>query len=237
MKETTTQKEIAMHLVLIGGLWLGGSAWDAVVYELEAMGHSATAVTLPGQGDRTITAALDDHVTSVVAAIDAAPGSVVLVGHSAAASLAWAAADARPTSVDSVVFIGGFPVADGEAYADSFEVEDGFVRFPGWETFEGPDSADLDDETKERIAGGMWPVPEGVALGVVHLRDPRRYDIPCVLVCPEFSPAQARQWIDGGDAPELAAIKTLELVDLDSGHWPMFSQPRRLAELLTGTRG
>ena len=32
-----------MHLVLIGGLWLDGSAWDAVVPEIEALGHTAGA--------------------------------------------------------------------------------------------------------------------------------------------------------------------------------------------------
>ena len=91
---------------------------------------------------------------------------------------------------------------------------------------------DLDDETKARVQAAAVPVPEGVARGIVHLRDERRLAVPAVLVCPEFSPTQAREWIDGGDTPELARIHDLELVDIDSGHWPMFTQPRRLAELL-----
>ena len=32
--------------------------------------------------------------------------------------------------------------------------------------------------------------------------------------------------------PELAAARTLELVDIESGHWPMFTQPAALATLL-----
>ncbi len=221
-----------MHILLIGGLWLTASAWDAVVPELEALGHTPVPVALPGQGDGDASATLEDQVAAVLAAIDAAPEPAVVVGHSAACSLAWLAADARPDKVASVVFIGGFPEEDGATYADFFEPVDGLMGFPGWEKFEGPDSDDIDDELKASIAGDMVPVPVGVTRGVVHLRDERRFAIPSVLICPEFSPAQAKEWIDGGDTPELAKIEKLELVDIDSGHWPMFTQPATLAQLL-----
>jgi pimeloyl-ACP methyl ester carboxylesterase len=67
---------------------------------------------------------------------------------------------------------------------------------------------------------------------VVRLSDERRYGVPVVLVCPEFSPAQAREWIAAGELPELAKAENLELVDIDSGHWPMVSKPLELARLL-----
>ncbi|KGN30962.1 esterase [Knoellia sinensis KCTC 19936] len=221
-----------MHIVLIGGLWLTGSAWEAVATELAGLGHEGVAVTLPGQGDGAVTATLEEQVAAVLATVDAAPGPVSVVGHSAAASLAWLAADARPEKLASVVFVGGWPAADGETYFGSLEVVDGVLPFPGWEPFEGPDSADLDDAAKERFAAEAVAVPEGVVRATVHLRDERRYAVPAVLVCPEFSPAEAREWIDGGDLPELAKIAELDLVDIDSGHWPMVTQPRRLAEIL-----
>jgi pimeloyl-ACP methyl ester carboxylesterase len=66
----------------------------------------------------------------------------------------------------------------------------------------------------------------------VRLSEERRFDVPVVLVCPEFSPEQAREWIDAGDVPELTKAKYLDYVDIDSGHWPMFSQPAELARLL-----
>ena len=56
----------------------------------------------------------------------------------------------------------------------------------------------------------------------------------CAWVCPEFSPAQAQEWIDGGEAPELSRARHVDFVDIDSGHWPMFSRPAELAQLLTG---
>jgi pimeloyl-ACP methyl ester carboxylesterase len=217
-----------MDILLIGGLWLDASTWRDVVPGIEARGHRAVPVSLPAERSAT----LDDQVAAVLAAVDAADGTPFVVGHSAASTLAWLAADARPAKVGKVGLIGGFPSADGSLYADFFEVTDGVMRFPGWEPFDGADSADLDEEAKRSFAGAAIPVPEGVARGTVRLTDERRYDVPVVLVCPEFTPEQARAWIAAGDVPELARAKHLEYVDIDSGHWPMLTKPDLLAQLL-----
>jgi pimeloyl-ACP methyl ester carboxylesterase len=226
-----------MDILLIGGLWLDGSAWDNVATQLAARGHRAVPVTLPGQGDGNTSATLADQVATVVAAVDAAAGRPMVVGHSAACSLAWLAADARPGKVAKVALIGGFPSSDGEPYFDSLPVHDGAVPFPGWAEFEGPDSADLDEATRQAFAAAAIPVPEGVTGGVVRLADERRYDVPVVLVCPEFSPAQAREWIEDGPVPELAKSKNVSFADIDSGHWPMISAPAELARLLSQAAG
>jgi pimeloyl-ACP methyl ester carboxylesterase len=221
-----------VDILLIAGLWLDGSAWDEVTPALEALGHRPLPLTLPGQGAGPASATLDDQVAAVLAAIDSAPERPMVVGHSAACTLAWLAADARPEKVAKVALIGGFPSVDGEPYADFFELRDGVMPFPGWGPFEGPDSADLDEQARHGFASAAIPVPEGVAKGAVRLADERRYDVPVVLVCPEFTPAQAQEWIGAGDVPELAKSKHVDFVDIDSGHWPMFSKPIELAHLL-----
>ena len=221
-----------MDILLIAGLWLDGSAWDGVVSALEPLGHRAVPLTLPGQGDGSASATLEDQTAAVLAAVDSASGKPMVVGHSAACTLAWLAADARPEQVAKVVLIGGFPSADGERYADIFELTDGAMPFPGWGPFEGPDSADLDEAARRSFSSAAIPVPEGVARGVVRLSDKRRFDVPVLLVCPEFTPAQAQAWIDAGDLPELANAKRLDLVDIDSGHWPMITKPVELARIL-----
>jgi pimeloyl-ACP methyl ester carboxylesterase len=226
-----------MEIVLVGGLWLDGSAWDAVVPRLRARGQHAVPVWLPGQGAAPASATLADQHAAVLAAVDAATSSVLVVGHSAACTLAWMAADARPDKVARVAMIGGFPSADGEAYASFFEVVDGVMPFPGWEPFDGPDAADLDEEQRRRIAAAAIGVPEGVAKGVVQLRDERRFDVPVTLICPEFSPAQAKEWIDGGEVPELSKARHVDYIDIDSGHWPMFTRPAELADILAGIAG
>ena len=210
-------------------MWLPGSVWEPVTGHLTSFGHRATALTLPGQGDGDPSATLDDQLNAVLAAVDAAPGEAVVVGHSAAASLAWMAADRRPDTVVTVVLVGGFPEADGELYFGGFAPIDGLVPFPGWEPFEGPDAADLDRQQRATFSALVVPVPETVTHRTVKLTDPRRHEVPVVLVCPEFTPAEAREWIAEG---ELAATAEVEFVDINSGHWPMITRPVELAKIL-----
>jgi pimeloyl-ACP methyl ester carboxylesterase len=223
-----------MKILLIGGLWLDGSAWDEVVQQLQARGYEAVPVVLPGQGAPPPAATLDDQRAAVLAAVDAAGGRGLVVGHSAASTLAWMAADSRPGQVGRVAMIGGFPSADGEAYADFFELADGVMPFPGWEPFDGPDSADLSEQQRDAIATAAIPVPGAVARGTVQLSDERRFDVPVTLICPEFSPSEAREWIAKGDVPELSRARHVDYVNIDSGHWPMFSRPAELTSLLAG---
>ncbi len=225
-----------MDILLIAGLWLPVSVWDDVAAELTALGHRPVPVRLPGVDDGPAEAALGDQVEAVLAAVDAADRPVV-VGHSAAATLAWLAADRRPDAVRSVVLIGGFPSPAGSAYADFFPARDGVMAFPGWEPFEGPDAADLDAAARARFEAVARPVPEKVSTGVVELTDEHRYDVPVTLVCPEFGPDEARGWVAAGDLPELARARHLTYVDLDSGHWPMITRPAELARLLAEAAG
>ena len=221
-----------MDILMVAGLWLDGSVWNDVANALEAHGHRAVPITLPGQGDANTSATLADQQAAVIASVDAAAGRPMVVGHSAAATLAWLAADARPEKILKVAFVGGFPSQHGERYADFFPMQDGAMPFPGWGAFEGPDSADLDDAAKHAIASAAIPVPEGVARDVVQLTDERRYGVPVVMVCPEFTPTQAKDWIEAGEAPELAKVKNLSFVNIDSGHWPMISAPVELGHIL-----
>ena len=219
-----------VNLILVAGLWLDGSIWADTAAELARRGHRPVAVTLPGQGGAA-DATLDDQLATLLGAIDAAK-SPVLVGHSAACTLVWMAADRRPETVRRVVMIGGFPGNDGTAYADFFEITDGVMPFPGWEPFEGPDSADLDDAARRQFADNAIAVPAAVATGIVELRDERRFGIPVTVLCPEFSPDEAKAAVESGEVPELANAREVSYVDIDSGHWPMVSRPDELARLL-----
>ena len=236
MSSVSTPTVTAVEILLLAGLWLDGSAWDTVLPALREQGHHPVPLTLPGQ-DGDPSATLDDQLAAVLHAVDAAEAPVFLVAHSAACGLAWMAADRRPERIARVGFIGGFPVSDGQPYADFFEPVDGVMPFPGWGAFEGPDAADLDDDARCRFEAAAVPVPEGVSRGVVRLADDRRYAAPVLLICPEFSPAQAQEWIDAGHLPELGRATRVDLVDIDSGHWPMFTQPAELARLLADAAG
>ncbi len=220
-----------MDVILIPGMWLPGAIWDETVAELDRLGHRARALTLPGQGDGASEATLDDQLAAVVAAVDAADRPLV-VGHSAASALAWLVADRRPDRVRRVALLGGFPSADGDTYFSAFPIVDGVMAFPGWEPFEGADSADLDEAARQRLAAAAVAVPAGVTQGIVRLTDERRFDVPVTMVCPEYSPDDAKEWVASGDLPELAKARDISYADLDSGHWPMISVPVELARVL-----
>lgn len=222
-----------MDIVLMPGLWLKSTAWDEVAGELRKLGHNPIQVRLPGTDDESASATLEDQVSAALEAVDGAEHPMV-VGHSAASALAWIVADRRPDAIHSAVMVGGYPPTTGSEYASFFEVVDGVMPFPGWEPFEGPDSDDLDEATRDRMAADAVAVPGGVAEGVVRLTDERRYQVPVVMVCPEYSVEDARGWVEGGDIPELAKAANVSYVDIDSGHWPMFSKPTELAAVLNG---
>src|SRR4051812_44912652 len=104
-----------MDIILVHGLWLNGSSWDAVTPALEKAGHRVRALTLPGMAGKDTDRSgitVQDHIGAVVAAIDEAAGPVLLVAHSAGGSLGHAAVDARPDRVARAVYVGGFPGPD-----------------------------------------------------------------------------------------------------------------------------
>ncbi|MHA6511845.1 alpha/beta fold hydrolase [Tessaracoccus sp. Z1128] len=224
-----------MDIILIPGLWLDGSSWDKVVPFLERPGHRVVALTPPGHDGRDPeSVTYGDLVAAVVTEIDNSSGHVVLVGHSAGCAAAWAATDRRPDKVASVVLVGGFPIPHGSPILDGFEPVDGVVPFPGWAAFDGPDTADLDDAAKAELESHMTPAPGEFAVGIQELGDERRYDVPVVNVCTEYSADELRGWQEKGFEPvsELRRLHHAGYVDLESGHWPQASRPQDLAEVI-----
>lgn len=224
-----------MDIILIPGLWLDGSSWHKVVPFLERAGHRVVALTPPGHdGQDPATVTYGDLVAALVTEIDNSAGHVMLVGHSAGSAAAWAAADRRPEQVGCVVLVGGFPIPGGSPILDGLEPVDGVVPFPGWAAFEGPDSADLDDDAKAELESHMTPAPGQYVVGLQELGDDRRYGLPVVNVCTEYSADELRGWVEQGFPPvsELRHLRQAGFVDLESGHWPQISRAEDLAEVI-----
>lgn len=224
-----------MDIILIPGLWLHGDSWDRVVPHLTKAGHRVATVTPPGHnGEDPAGVTYGDLVASIVNEIDHASGPAIVVGHSAHCAAAWAATDRRVERVSAVVLIGGFPAPDGAAILEGFDTSGGVVPFVGWEPFAGDDTRDLDDTAKAELEAMMSPAPAGFTEGPQTLGDDRRHDVPVVMVCPEYSEADVRQWMDGGgqELSELTTLHNLRFVDLNSGHWPQWSRPEDTADAI-----
>lgn len=229
-----------MDIILIPGLWLDASIWDAVSPLLAANGHRPRPLTLPGMNRPDASAGeitLADQVAAVIAAIDATDpqaGPVALVGHSAGCGIVHAAVDARPDRVARAIHIGGFPTPDGETIADAFPVRDGVVPLPRWSEFSADDLADLDDAALARFRERAIPVPARVLTDRQRLGDPRRYDVPVSVICPEFRSEDLRGWIAAGhpSVAEFARIGDVRMLDLPTGHWPQLTRPAELAAMI-----
>jgi len=225
-----------MDIILVPGLWLDASSWDDVVPTLERAGHTVHALTMPGVGAPASGSAeigIADWVDAVVDEIDATAGLVVLVGHSGGGNVVYGAADARPERIARIVFVDTFPPGDGGSIWE-FPIVDGVIPFPGWDFFEGPEIADLDEATRARAAAGTNSVPARVPTDPLRLGDERRRLVPMTMLTGTVPEADIREYIAAAPdwVAELAAVKDLEIVELHSGHWPQFSKPRELASAI-----
>ncbi|WP_150956207.1 alpha/beta fold hydrolase [Microbacterium testaceum] len=220
-----------MDVILVPGLWLDASSWDDIIPALEAAGHRPHPLTLPGPavGDLVV----DDWVDAVVGEVDRLDDRVVLVGHSGGGNVVWGAADRRPDRVARVVLVDTIVPHPG-AMISEFPVEDGVVHFPGWDFFDDEDVADIDDETRQRTAQHVVDVPGRVPSSPITLTDDHRFHVPVTILSGQLDsdslPRVLAEW--GAYAEEVDRIDELEVVKLDSGHWPQFSQPERFAEKL-----
>jgi hypothetical protein len=133
-----------------------------------------------------------------------------------------------------VVFVDSNVPADGESFVSgwsygramveaSIAENDGFWAAPTAADYEGQG---LTAEQIARIVGGSTPHP-GATLTE-----------PAVLARPlgELPATYIKCLLDGdepgGDVAAPLAGERWRLVELDTGHWPMFSRPRELARIL-----
>ena len=225
------------QIVLVPGFWLGAWAWDDVAPLLADRGYAVTALTLPGlepddsaRGDVT----LDDHAEAIAAALDRGAGRRVLVVHSDAALPGTMVLDRHPGLVDHVVFVDTAPVRDG--FAMNAELQD--QEFPlsaAWDSeMAGGSMRDLTDEQLSTFRDRAVPQPGHTVSDPVVLSDPARLAVPGTVVCTAFPSAEYRSYAEQGMGflAGLLDHTALVLVDLPTGHWPMWSRPVDLAELI-----
>ena len=182
-----------MDILLIAGLWLDGSIWGDVVAALEE--RSATGrspLTLPGQGDGSASATLDDQLAAVLAAVDAAAecadGRRALGGqHPGVAGRRRPPGAGRQGRLSSAAS----RMPTGEPTPTSSRSSDGVDAVPRLGAVRGGGLLPTSTRRSRRgIAARRDPGARRCEpRAVVRLSDERRYDVPVVLVCPEFTPA------------------------------------------------
>lgn len=224
------------RFVLVAGAWLGSWAWDEVVPHLRAAGHDTHALTLSGLADkRGVPAGQQTHVRDIVDAVERLDlRDVVLVGHSYSGIPVGQAAERIGDRLSRVVFVDANVPVDGESFVSGWPdgraaVEASIAETGGfWPPLTADDfqGQDLTDEQTARIVSGSTPHPGATLTEPASLARslgelPATY-IKCLMDWPELSP----------EVSELLKSEHWRLVEMNTGHWPMFSQPHELAEIL-----
>ena len=222
-------------IILVPGFWLGAWAWDDVVAALRADGHDdVAALTLPGlesaEADRSAIT-LSDHVDAICEVVTAAAAPVVLAVHSGAGFAGYAVSDRVPERIAAMVYVDTGPgIGAIEPDFDGAE-----KPLPAEEELASEENLDgISEEQLETFFRRAVPEPGGVLREAVPLRNDARLDIPSTVICTAFPSDQYKAAVKEGYPflAGLAELRNVTWIDLPTSHWPMWSRPRELADVL-----
>jgi pimeloyl-ACP methyl ester carboxylesterase len=180
-----------------------------------------------------------DQADAIIAALDQGAARRVLAVHSGAALAGTLVIDQHPGLVDHVVWVDTAPVPDGyamnpELTTEWYRLEDAWAQEE-----EGGAMRDLTRQQLDTFRERAVPEAATLLTTAVQLSDDRRHDVASTVVCTEYSAEDYRSYAEQG-VPFLAALphyRTLDYVDLPTGHWPMWSRPKELAALIADAAG
>jgi pimeloyl-ACP methyl ester carboxylesterase len=107
--------------LLIHGAMGGAWCWERVIPGLEAAGHDAVAIDLPGQGSDTTPLeqiTLYRYAEAVCDALDRLDGPVLLAGHSMGGMAITQAASQCPGKLGGLIYVAAFLPQPGESLVD-----------------------------------------------------------------------------------------------------------------------
>lgn len=160
---------------------------------------------------------------------------MILVAHSGANVPVSLVLDRHPESVARVVWVDSGPVANGTAFASEFPADLEDLPLPSFDDLRQQASLEgLSAEILERFRKKAVPEPAPVLRQCVELTNEARHRVPTTLVCCSISGEQVMELAKTGHPMfvEVASLERVEVVDLPTGHWPMWSRPSNLAEII-----
>ncbi len=233
------------HYILIHGAWEESRMWDDVSPILQQNGHTVTAIDLPGHGANTQPDSLvttSGYIQALVDVIKPLDHQVILVGHSMNGALISHVAEQIPEKIERLIYVTAFLLKDGRSVLEAMQGDpDGevlpeivFSDDQAYATL--PVSAlkrigfhDIEESAIQRFLPLMaeWQATEPF-MAKVALSDEHFGSVPKTYI---------RTTIDKMVSPALqdtmiANWEVESVLDLESGHFPAFSVPEKLAGLL-----
>jgi pimeloyl-ACP methyl ester carboxylesterase len=225
-------------ILLVPGHWLGAWAWDEVLEHLTSLGHRAIPLTLPGLDETDtdrVTRTLDEQAAAIEQATTGSSGPVVIVAHSGANAPVSLVLDRHPELVSRVIWVDSGPATSGVAFAPDFPENTEGLSLPPFEVLGEQASIEgLSANVLERFRERAVSEPGPVLRQIVQLTNDARFDVPTTLVCCSIPSSQVMELVKAGHPmfAEVANLKSVDYVDLPTGHWPMWSRPTDLAQII-----
>jgi pimeloyl-ACP methyl ester carboxylesterase len=228
-------------IILVPGHWLGAWAWDEVVQHLCEAGYRAIPLTLPGldpQDTQRSTRTLDDQAAAIEEALRQAAGGhrpATLVAHSGANAPVSIVLDRHPELVSHMVWVDSGPVAPGSVFAPDVSADLVELPLPDFEVLAAQASLEgLNTDQLARFRSLAVPEPGPVLRQAVELSNAQRFSVLTTLVCCSMPSAQIIELAQAGHPmfAEVARLQRLDVIDLPTGHWPMWSRPDELAKAI-----
>ncbi len=241
------------NFVLVHGAWHGGWCWQRVAATLQQQGHRVHAVTLTGLGERahllSPAITLDTHIDDVISAIEVEElHDVILAVHSYAGMIGTAVADRLGKHLKHLVYVDAVVPKPGESWSSTqsaavqqqrLSAAQASTRF----SFPPPDPEvfGLKGEDHDWVKRRQTPHPGNTYQAPLDFDVHRVAAIPRTFVnCTQpalgtIEPSRLRvkdaKFWDG------AWLPNSKVVEIQTGHDPMISEPAKLTGVLLDCAG
>ncbi len=232
--------------LLVHGAWMGAWCWSDVALALRARGATVETVELPAHGDDMTAladATLDAYVAKVRTALASHDRPVILVGHSMAGMVITGAAEADPSKIEKLVYLGAYLPQDGQSLIDlamtdadsqlgAVSVVDqdaGLVRLPS-ASLKDVFAADGSAAAVKDLESHYRDEPLLPFLTPMHTTKANWGSVPKVYLYTKQDHAVSY----GLQQRMTAGVALVGSVDLDTSHSPFLSQPTLTASTLAG---
>ena len=164
----------------------------------------------------------------------------MLAVHSGTGFAGYTASDRVPERIAAMVYVDSAPGIG--AMNPGFEGVE--MPLPSPEELAEEENLDgLSEEQLETFRQRAVPQPGGVLREAAVLTNDARRDIPSTIICTGFPSEQVKAYAEEHNPAWLAGLAELSdvtWIDLPTSHWPMWSRPDELADIIgavaTGSR-
>jgi hypothetical protein len=155
----------------------------------------------------------------------------VLAVHSGAGASGYFATDRVPELIANMVYV-DTGAATGAIDPDFDAVE---KPMPSREELEAEENLDgLTEEQLETFRRRAVPEPGAALREGAELTNDARLDVPSTVICTGYTSQEYQDALKEGytSLAGLGELRDLTWIELPTSHWPMWSRPRELAEII-----